>query len=664
MKKSIQIISAILALIIIFSAVPAVAFAEEKTFEAKEITAYLYNMEKSTVIECLFEQSLPLVPYIDAADYLNIIYTEEITEVKNSDGTFSVIKESGVMTVDADKDTVSFDIYEDYVFSNVYYGDSDLDCDYCIGLSGEYLGEVNSLDIDLGKYSIDIIEQNGKVYFPLTLLSDLFIPTYNSAEYIGGVLYFLHTMDAESDDGYFDRTSVYNNTERDQAMIDSMYNQLCFEMDYFYGMPSKAKASEFIGDMGFDKFLDEYSDDTRYAKELLRSGDLNDFYFGLCFLTELFDDGGHTFLYYDPIMAAIHYPETAVGRKWLYSLIGFLTEEKSVKAYGIYSDLLLSTLSSDIVTDYKEDLYGNIDLVNFWADTAYYYKKGQTAIFAFDSFVNEVVPCFKWALDHAARNGMKRFVIDLTTNGGGSTNVLLYIIAMITNKKTHSATAETKTICTLTGNTISEIAKLDLNLDGEFDDNDDEVIYDFDFAILTTQNTFSCGNLLPVMAKENGIAIIGETSGGGSCMISKYYVHCAYYFYTSGIIKSLSKNGDDVDNGAAVDYDLRKPLDMDLSEYGIDDPAEYDLYDYSDFYDFDLIASLIDEFYGRSRYGDITGDGETDSADASAAFMYDAGIIDLTAEQLKAGDVNGDGQVDSEDAVLILKYDAGLINAF
>ena len=60
--------------------------------------------------------------------------------------------------------------------------------------------------------------------------------------------------------------------------------------------------------------------------------------------------------------------------------------------------------------------------------------------------------------------------------------------------------------------------------------------------------------------------------------------------------------------------------------------------------------------------GDANGDGDIDSLDAVVIFKYDAGLVDLTAEQLAYCDVTGDGEVDSLDSVVILKYDAGIID--
>ena len=76
MKKSISILSALLAVIMIVSiALPTVAFASEKeedkaALEAKSIVAFLYSMSETTTIECLFDAKLPNVPYIDRVDYL------------------------------------------------------------------------------------------------------------------------------------------------------------------------------------------------------------------------------------------------------------------------------------------------------------------------------------------------------------------------------------------------------------------------------------------------------------------------------------------------------------------------------------------------------------------------------------------------------------------
>ena len=61
---------------------------------------------------------------------------------------------------------------------------------------------------------------------------------------------------------YVDKTSVYENDHRSQEIIALTYNELCFLMDKYYGAPSRSE---------IDRTLDEYSDNTRRAKELILS---------------------------------------------------------------------------------------------------------------------------------------------------------------------------------------------------------------------------------------------------------------------------------------------------------------------------------------------------------------------------------------------------------
>ena len=52
-----------------------------------------------------------------------------------------------------------------------------------------------------------------------------------------------------------------------------------------------------------------------------------------------------------------------------------------------------------------------------------------------------------------------------------------------------------------------------------FDEKDEEVRYDFNYAVLTSRASFSCGNLLPFVMQEHGAVLLGEPTGGGSCCV-------------------------------------------------------------------------------------------------------------------------------------------------
>ncbi|MBQ7647405.1 MAG: hypothetical protein IJS94_09060, partial [Clostridia bacterium] len=473
MKKTASFICILLALIMILvAAAPSVVFAEEKQYNEKTVTAYLFDMEPTADITLLFDVELPEFPYISVVDFLNQAYVCDFTETNNEDGTFSISDPYGTMIVDAEKDTVFFECYELFVKNDDYSGDSHFEVSYILSMETEFIGECKPLTLDLGKYGFDIVEYDGKVYFPVTILNDIFCTTYCAAEYVDGNLYFLYTLEEEYD-AYFDRESLYNMLERDEAMVRLTYNELCFAIDNFYGAPSNALIADIIKEKGLDKTLDEYSDDTRKMKELLLSGDLVDFYVGFSCLDSLFYDGGHTVFFFDPDTSAELYPDTEFGKIWNAFLeelsdpdvdeysderIGLLAEASEQYTWDMIRGLLVNSARIEGFEKYKT--------VKEWDETAVLLVSGDTAVFSFDTFADDVIEPFKWSLDYAAKHKIKSFILDLTVNSGGQTSCLWYILTMITNKTNKTNEACEKAVSTVTGNTYVSNMLIDLNLDG------------------------------------------------------------------------------------------------------------------------------------------------------------------------------------------------------
>ena len=102
-----RIIIHILTAVLLLTAFPVSVAAANQTYQTKDVTAYLYSMDSKTKLECMFNDDLSSVPYVDAADYLNQIFTVSFTESKGDDGVYSVTSKNGTMTVDPQKDTVS-----------------------------------------------------------------------------------------------------------------------------------------------------------------------------------------------------------------------------------------------------------------------------------------------------------------------------------------------------------------------------------------------------------------------------------------------------------------------------------------------------------------------------------------------------------------------------
>lgn len=568
--------------------------AEEEEITQKNVTAYLYGMDNSEILQCLFKSTMPDMPYISTTDFCSNVFKGTFTEEKNSDGTYTVSAPKGTMVINTDDDTLYFESFESFAGSEPDADGSALDAPYCQPSDVIAIGETNSLTLDLGEYHIDLIESDGKTYMPVSFISILFSITYNAAAYANGNVYFVHCSDILSDqDFYFDRTEMFKNDSRSQEIIDLTYNELCFAIDKIYGRPSKSEIASYIAENGLDKTLDEYSDETRRAKELMLSDSKADFVIGICCLSSVFFDGGHTILAYPMVNVLNFYPESAVGTI-LSQRLNDMNDQDAMSAINQFMKLIYSQADYSTLVLQKMAAYENYETIRIWDDASasQLVCSGDTAIFAFDSFVNEAVYHFKWSLDYAKESGMKRFVIDISSNVGGSSAVAYYMMAMMTNKNKDNNTSCIRTIETITRNIFESYGAVDLNLDGMIDESDKEVYYDFEFAIQTSRYSHSCSNLLSSLAKDNGIVVIGETSGGGSCALDIIITPELMPYTISMYNKFINKNNEDVDSGVIPDYNLTS---MTKDEYG------NEVVDYSEMYNAAKYSSMIDEFYGVAR---------------------------------------------------------------
>ncbi|MBQ3936358.1 MAG: hypothetical protein II722_04800, partial [Ruminococcus sp.] len=605
-----RVFTAAAAAVFAVSVMPFAAFADDEpaAFEKKAVTTYLYSMEKSEQFECLFSSKLPDVPYIDFEAYADRIYTEDFKTTANGD-VYTIKGNNMTFVADTAKDTLTVDGFDLNFDANVVVVEQSTVSDYACNTGDSMKGEKKTAVLDLSKYGIDIVGEDGKLYFPLTTLSDLFSPTYLAAEYVGGNLYFLKTlMASQDDDGYFDRTPIFQQTERSQAMADYTYNELCFLMDNIYGKPPKCALAASIAEKGFDKTLDTYSDLSRKAKKYLLSTSRAKFYMGVTLLSDMMGDGGHTIFLagfgMDKFGESADFSDTP-----LMKAFGDIMDEDP-DVVDIMAKLIMSPDVSDDVKEARKAKLKGAKLVKQWDDKAAFYVKGETAFFTFDLFENSVVKDFKWSLDYAAQKGLKNFVIDLSANGGGDEDVAHYINAIIANKKNKSNVYNSLLRSSMTGNVFEEEYTLDLDLDGKFDDADKNVCYDFNFAVLTSQVSFSCGNLTPCIAQQDGILVLGETSGGGCCMVTKNYFADSENFSLSNVKTLLRQDLTDVDSGAKVVYDLTKK-------------AADGSTDYSGLYDFDKLEECINEFYGVKPAESSSQPPESSSQPQSSQAAYD-----------------------------------------
>ena len=577
-KRFLKTAAALTAVCVLAPATTTLVPSAVRAFNTSTMMAHLYNMDDSKTVECLFYSDLPSIPYMNILDYIDCVYVDHFALTEKGGGIYELESPSNeVMTIDTGSDRLHFNKFEDF-FDGSLRGKEEKKprAPYLKNNTTEYVGNVNGYDLDLGSYGIDITEESGKVCFPLTTLCDIFSLTYHCVQYSDGELYFYEIMEPE----YYTAPSAVEKLDRAPDLARFSYNELCFVMDKMYGKPSKSRLPSLMGDLRFDEFLsgEEYSQ----IKELLLSENLVEYFSGLSMLDNIAYDGGHTAFSLFYAAEAGESPDsefTAEFSRMISSPENKAEEAAQQNIARMYLDSdtrsRLSTLRDESVSKLKK--------IKEWTDddeqVTRLYTVGDTAVFVFDQFKDEMVEPFKWSLDYAKEHKLKNFLIDLTTNSGGETSVAEYMMTMMTN---FDCAIEYTSVY---GNVLSVKSDIDRNLDDVIDENDD-ISYDLNFAVLTSRFSFSCANLLPVLAKDSGIAIIGEKSGGGTCMlIASAYADFVGYSI-SGPLKMTHNSGMDVDSGAAVDYELVNTTDTDEDNL-------------KKLYDFKTIENDINDFYAE-----------------------------------------------------------------
>lgn len=198
-----------------------------------------------------------------------------------------------------------------------------------------------------------------------------------------------------------------------------------------------------------------------------------------------------------------------------------------------------------------------------------YERRGDTVFITFDEFLfngfnqfyqpgfepsanpDDTIELFAYALRRLQNedSDVKNVVVDISCNGGGAALSCGFVMEALIGKCI---------ICLNNPNNAAlsqYVTKFDLNLDGVIDENDISVkAMGKNVAAVISDNSFSCGNLLPcsLNALDSEVLLLGQQSGGGSCSVG-------YISNAIGSIMQISgekmlvtmKNGyiHDIDNG-------------------------------------------------------------------------------------------------------------------
>lgn len=157
-----------------------------------------------------------------------------------------------------------------------------------------------------------------------------------------------------------------------------------------------------------------------------------------------------------------------------------------------------------------------------------------------------------------ADSGVRNVVIDMATNDGGSIDSCIFDIATIVGE------FNIELLNPQTGAYSKSYYNVDINLDGKIDNNDVPLAENYNIVLLDSNQSFSCGNLLPVTIKHtntNKVKTLGETTGGGTCVLANHTNAIGTSFTTSGLRRlsyTVDGNVKDIEDGIAADYELSR----------------------------------------------------------------------------------------------------------
>ena len=569
--------------------------AETNDYQESTMKVHFDGTENTTDIDCRYYNDMPNVPYIKLSDFYNC-YTGQDLEITNkNDGTYEVKVPIGAIgIIDTNNETVSSEDFVSYFYPEyILLGNN---TSYATYIQSEIsTPEPIDVTVDLAKYHIDLREGEDDIWWPVPTLCDFYEFSLNQASLIDHDLYFCGIITGEHS-----RAARVNSDEHIAAFIEEYkdgrpkdlaeynYNELCYAFDNQYGFPGRVKYNDLLAEKGLDGMLSEANDSTRKIKQMLLSENVYEYCAGYIMLNNYLWDGGHTTFSALPLTNKDFAEESDKFR------LPYTELEGAIDHVADYNDTIDSGKAA---SDARDKMLETADTVEKMGSSIYS-TKGDTAVFSFDAFSGntvgwlmyyyaegelpqDLVTEFYNSVNKAAADpAIKNFVIDLGSNGGGELDILEYMFGLL-------ADMDHITLGSSDGSSNKAHYSVDRNLDKSFDDKDREIKIDLNIGVITSKASFSCGNLMPSIAKDLGYMLVGEKSGGGTCSV----IYCStadglFYSISTGI-KFVDSEGNNIDNGIQPDYELVKK-------------TEDGNKDYSDVYNYDTLSKLFKEYYKTS----------------------------------------------------------------
>ena len=538
-------------------------------------------------VQLRFYKDAPNVAYMGIAEYFDLMLGGGLDVQDHGDGTYTLTNAAGAdASVDTGRDTVSAENMPAFVN---YYEDAK---------KGIYEGEPAETEFNLGKLGIEIRGDSSDVWFPVSILSSWMTDiAQNRIAFNGENLYVCCSKSPyELDNRYYSTKymdSILSGEERAKDLTVYSYGDLGFIFQYMYGYPGKTQLDpELLRNEGFDAALAALGDTGRELRQELTSRDFREFWFGMYRLSERPLEDGHNNTTLSSGIVDAEQEKYQAFREYTWS---------KFDNYGI-SDFVskISSANQGIYNVRSEEYMGSgyhrhgdtaiILLRSFSVDeggwNAYYSGEGEIP----DDTMGTVA---KGLIRASKDGGIKNVVFDLATNPGGYSDSVAGALSLMTGRDHLCGYDE------LSKQYFDVYFDVDRNLDGEFGAEDEEVSYDFNYAVLTSGASFSCGNLFPFLVREEGGMVIGDRSGGGSCSVQKAVLSEGFEITMSGSkFKLTDESASDLEKGVTPDVQLEIETKKEINEIT---GEEMETRDYSAFGDLDGICETVSGWFAQNK---------------------------------------------------------------
>ena len=557
----------------------------------------LTGNEQTGSMDLRFYTSAPHVPYYGLKAYVNFMYQTGLTVTPLDGGVWEIANPNGTkILADPSAGKIEAADWARFQIPPLPYttmvGVKDAPCGWTYYSEIVFEGPPAPVTFDFAKYGIPLYADEEDVYLPLELLSTMFTDVACNFVLWNGESVLKPVMDIEKismmPPGWYEsrymRALLSGKSRRKEDVIREDYAELCFTLDYFFGHPGTGILDRGIGEKGLDAALDDVPE-LASLKDRLKDPDMIEYMLALYDLFNIGLNDGHCSHFGLNTMALPEFPFPEVLKKVGNRAASML------QTRGYFHNEITNAVRKARAAAWGDDVYrecGSTAIIRidaFQSDNAgweaYYAGKGEIPM--------DAVGITWTGLKRASENpSIRNILFDLSANSGGSNDMLSYMIDLMFGDNVFRG------YNVLTGQDEYAVLHSDKNLDGVFDEKDDEVKYDFNYAVLTTRSSFSCGNLMPVLMQDHGAVLLGEPSGGGACAIQiSTLTNGGEYMMSSWLWGLRDAKGESVEGGCKTDLPIAR-IDPETPTH--EDPRLSNG-DYTPFFDDVMLDRMINEWF-------------------------------------------------------------------